>query len=365
MTVDIPTPFDLLTSTAWNKGNIGTPVSVGTKANGGIQLDEMGVQWTADDTSPSSTDEGIYNCFNAPPSETPVDMTNEIFVISRTFNAQNRIQIRTRANHGISFWLYTTSTSNYKKWIIGGNDTARPQLFSNSHRCIVVDPASTAQETGGSGLTITSVLWYGCAVRREDIASSNTSWSYISRAVRMDTTKSGADTPRLYGSGVKLKDLYSEVHQTDWTDVNHNYVEKMGNAYFYACPFVIGKSASTTTFDDEGITVMSPSSNDTADPRFHLTTNSMRVYLDLQTSDTATFSGTYVWGTRAPFDFNTSETVTLSGATFKGMGALTMGAGVTGDATFNDTGLVTLNASADLDGSTFKNPYGNHLLSIG
>ena len=83
----------------------------------------------------------------------------------------------------------------------------------------------------------------------------------------------------------------------------------------------------------------------------------MRVYLDLQSGDDATFSGTYIWGTKAPWDFDTAETVTLSGATFQGMGTITIGAGVSGNATFRNTDVLADTADAwDLDGSTFDNP---------
>ena len=80
-------------------------------------------------------------------------------------------------------------------------------------------------------------------------------------------------------------------------------------------------------------------------------------YLDLQSGDDATFSGTYIWGTKAPWDFNTAETVTLDGPTFQGMGTITIGAGVSGNANFVKTDVLTDTADAwDLDGSTFSDP---------
>ena len=93
----------------------------------------------------------------------------------------------------------------------------------------------------------------------------------------MGTTKSATDIPRLYGDPVVFDDLWDEVVSTSYTTVEHNYIAKLGNTYECNCPFVIGKTANSTSFDDEGVTVISPPDNDSADPRFQLTNDSMRV----------------------------------------------------------------------------------------
>ena len=351
MAIDIPTPFDLLTTRDWENSYIGDAAAA-VKLSGGLQLDEDAVQWYANDTS---ADEGLRYNFNATPSA--VDMTDELFILSWTFNAQNRIEIAPRSEGGQKFWLYTTDTTNYKAWNIGGEDTARAQFYSNTHKPLVVDPASTAHSSAGT-FDKSSVIFYGFSILFKDIAgASSYSWAYVSRAVRMGTAKSSTNIPRLYASGVKMKDLYSYVMNTDYTNVRHNYVEKLGDAYFLACPFVIGKSGESTSFDDEGITVLSPASDDHTDPRFQLTNNSMRVYLDLQPGDTVTFSGSYIWGTRAPFDFDTTETVTFNTPTFQGMGTITIGSGISGPANFVNTDILLNKADTwDLDGSTFNTP---------
>ena len=368
MSVDIPGEFDDM-QTHGNKnateirgGDSGTPA---VKTAGGVNITEDGADFEHNTTS---GDAGLI--WNVPVSYD--DFTDKLFIVSHTFNAQNRIQIDTLANSGVNVYLFSTvgdpgtPAGVWKKWKSGGNDTKRGQA-SNGHLCYVIDAAATAQETNGS-FAITTVAAWGFSTRKLNLGTStSTTWGYMSNAVQMGTTKSATDIPRLYGSGVKMADLWDTVVTTSYDTVKHNYVVKLGTTYEVNCPFVIGKATTTTSFDDEGVTVISPESNNSADPRFHLTTSSMRVYLDLQSSDTATFSGTYIWGTKAPWDFDTAETVTFSSPTFQGMGRITIGSGIDGPANFVDTDILLDKSDTwDLDGSTFSNPgTATQLMEIG
>jgi len=135
-------------------------------------------------------------------------------------------------------------------------------------------------------------------------------------------------------------------------------------------PFRIGNNSSITTFDDEGKTLISPINNDSTDPRVRVTTQAFRVYMNLRNNvaDTATFSGTYIWGTRAPWDFDQDDSavVTFNNPTFKGMGEFTVGSSITGPATFDDVDTVIMaDTGVDLDGSTFTNQNNNHALQLG
>jgi hypothetical protein len=134
-------------------------------------------------------------------------------------------------------------------------------------------------------------------------------------------------------------------------------------------PFRIGDNSTSTQFTDQGNTIISPVSNDSSDPRNRLTVQAMRTYLNLRNNavDTAVFSGTYIWGTRAKFDWDQDDAavVTLSNPTFTGMGTITFGSSITGSATFNNTNEVILNdTGVDLDGSVFKNANGSYALDF-
>lgn len=357
--VDIPTPFDDLTTTGWQRAIIGGG-GAGTKSQGAIDIRLDAAQKTCDAASPSTTDQGYSMEFNGTPSA--VDMTDEIFIVSHAFNAPNRIQCETNANRGNVFGLHT-SDANYKEWRIGGNDTAI--AYKPNHKCIIIDPASTARVTGGSGLTITSVLYYKKISRRLDISGNSTCLWFLSRAIRCSTLNSGNIT-RIYGGACSWNGLEKAVNGTGYIDVEHNYVIFVGTAIFVGCPVSIGKSGEETNFCDGGTTIVSPESNSTNDPRFHLSDTAMRVYFDsMGSTDTAHLTGTYQWGTRAAWNMNTTAVITLEGASFSGMGAITMGEGITGNANFDDVGLITLDEDGDLDGSNFSNPDDDHLLSIG
>ena len=63
---------------------------------------------------------------------------------------------------------------------------------------------------------------------------------------------------------------------------------------------------------------------------------------------------------------DTTATITLSGASFSGMGTITIGSGVDGNATFDDCDVLADTADSwDLDGSSFSNPFGDACLEMG
>jgi hypothetical protein len=133
--------------------------------------------------------------------------------------------------------------------------------------------------------------------------------------------------------------------------------------------FRIGDNSTSTQFNDNGATIVSPVSNDINDPRVRVTTQAFRVYLNLRNNvaDTAIFSGTWIWQTRAAFDLDQDDlaVVTFTSPTFKGMGTFTLGSSITGAATWDDVGpVVFADTGVDVDGSSLKNPNGNHLLEM-
>ena len=290
---DIPAPFDDLTTTGWQNSLIGG-AGGGTKINGGIDLDDSAAQWTTNAPPPSTTDEGYRFEFNA--GGTAVDMTDEIFIVSLAYNAPNRIQIRNVANRGQVFTLLTNGT-DYKDWIVGGNDTNI--AYAPNHKVLLIDPTATASATGGSGLTVTSVLYWQCTNREEAISGTSNNQSFMSRAIRCSTVNSG-NIPRIYGPCASWDTLKLAVYGTGWDTLEHLYVSPLGTALFLGCPVSIGKSGEQTKFNDEGATIVSPSSNETVDPRFHLSADAMRVYFgSLASTDTVTLSGKYQWGTES------------------------------------------------------------------
>ena len=369
MSVQIPAPFENCfddTADDWlassRKGaDIGSPGSDGDfKEYGGVPMTQSAWMYR-ENTSGVTTGHQIEFETNG----SQQDLTDEIVYATIQFEAPERINIDTLANRGCEFRLYTDN-SNFKRWSVGGQDTAMAK-FRQAPLTICVDPTSTETAETGSTYDVSTLSDLGIATTFDNIPSGNTAnqWVYYCNLTRMatikDHTSSSFVIPRLYGTSVKLKDLFTEVFGTDFTDIKDVYVQKLGDTYFYGCPFAVGTAnhptlTTATSFDDEGITVLSPSHNDSSDPRYQLSTNAMRVYFDLRSGDTATLSGTYIWGTAAPWDLNaTVGTITLNSPTFKDMGDITCNSAVTGDATFDNAGDVIMNGTADLDGSTITN----------
>lgn len=185
----------------------------------------------------------------------------------------------------------------------------------------------------------------------------------------ISTTKSSSDTPTFSGAGSVMQDIVTEVQGTDFSDKLGSWVRQVGSAIFVDFGFRIGNNSSITEFDDEGATIISPVTNDSSDPRNRLTLQACRTYLNLRNNvaDTADFSGTWIWQTRALFDWDQDDSavVTFASPTFKGMGAFTLGSSITGPATWDDVDeVIFADTGVDVDGSTFKNQNGTHALEM-
>lgn len=375
MSADIPTPFNfgrtssstdpLFDSNDTSDGGAldtaGGDATGVLKAGGGLPSNRDGVVFNV-----QAGKAGVRYYFNSTSSALDFTSTGEkrILMFGTQANATNRRQLASVLSGGQSLKMYSGSdtTSEIREWVLGGSDTflaTRTGIF-----LFAVDPEALGTVADVGAFDATDVLRYGHFTTHGSMIGGASAWWFWCAAVLVSSEKSSADIPRIYGSSSSWQDLVDAVQgTTGFTGQNHLYVEKVDNVINLFCPCSIGNSSqaspSVTAFDDNGVTVVSPSSNFASDPRFHLTADSMRFYLDLRdsASDTATFSGTYIWGTEAPFDFSqaNSAVVTLNGANFSGMGEFTCGSSVSGNATFSlgGTNKVIVNG-ADLDGSTIN-----------
>jgi len=359
MAVDLPSAFNSHTanhnSDPLRVGNVGSTSNLSVKANGGISINNDAQGWQ---TNIVGNYGGFKYKFVSSNAGQDFTSSEELFVIAAQTNAPNRIQIDTVANDGLSVRMYTNDSTDYRVFTVGGKDSAFGK-FRAAPTAFLVDPQAAGSFDSGT-YDDTSVKRYSFQGKRFNQAGSNTGWFYVSESTMIGTKKSATNTPRLHGTGVKLGDLPLAVHGTDQDDIVHVYCATLSDGiYFVGCPFVIGNLStgnSVTTFDDEGGSFISPGDATAGDPRYHLTNTSMRVYLDLRdnAADTATFSGTYTWGTEAPWDFSQSDaaTVTLDSASFNGMGNFTLGTSVSGSATWSLGGTSkVINAGADISGT--------------
>ena len=348
--------------------NIGTPTRRTVKPAGNLPISQGAKQYQ---NTTSANLEGWASEFQASQAAYDVSTNTKIAVWHIQFNSPVRIQIDTVANGGVRFRLYSGTGSPptvYRDFYLGGYDTP----FGNCERGpvpFVVDLNDATHDASSGTFDNTDVTSYACLTYSYNMSGTNSNYTYPTKLWVFDTTKTSSSTPTFSGASSTFDDAVTAVQGSSYTNKYGNWVRQIGNAYFIDVAFRIGDASTATTFNDSGYTIVSPPANDSDDPRYRITTQACRVYVYLRNNaaDTATFSGTWLWGTRAAFDFSQSDSasITFSGATFSGMGDFDIGSSVSGDATFDDVGVVDMDPSADLDGSIFRNPYGNHLLSIG
>ena len=341
-----------------NRGLVGDSTE-GTKSAGNLPITERAQQFL--NTTNSNATGAIAQIFFGLTSQSSTggfDMSadSRVIVTSVQYNAPNRIQSATMANNGASIDVVSgTNENNFKRFLIGGNDTpfCSAQAGANT---ICIDPTSISNDSSGGTFDDTNVSGWGWGCVRFNVSGSSSLHCFFQRVFLFQTTKDAADIPKFTGTGSDWDEAFTAVQGSSYTTTIGKWLSKVGSAFFVPCPFQFGDGSTATTFDDGGATIVSPADNATDAENFRLTNQSMRVYASLRNNaaDVLTLSGTYVWGTASPWDFdqNDAAVINLDGATFSGMGNFTLGSSVSGAATFNlDSGSFVRSRGANLDGS--------------
>lgn len=349
--------------------DINAPTNTGTKAAGSLPITGVATEF---DNNSNGTTKGYAKEFeNGQSPAYDVSTDTKVMLWHNQSNAPNRIQHDTVANGGVIIRIYSGTGSpptNYRDFYVGGNDTPNSECIKGQYP-YVIDLNDATHDASSGTFDNTDVTSFAILVTRLNLAGTSTSWNYQGKLYVCDTTKTSSDTPTFSGSGASFQDAVDLIQGSDYTDKLGNWVRKIGDVIFVDLPFRIGDNSTATTFNDNGATIISPVANDSNDPRVRITTQAMRVYLNLRNNaaDTATFSGTYIWQTRADWDFDQDDAavVTFNSPTFRGMGEFTLGSSITGPATWDDTNAVIFaDTGVDVDGATFRNPNGNHALEL-
>jgi len=215
-------------------------------------------------------------------------------------------------------------------------------------------PASFDSEVGTYDNT--NVDAYGHVQNLANMTGGTGAWNFMQRAHVFDTAKNATNIIKFTGAS-DFDDIIDAVLGTSYTNKIGAWVTQLSSTYFVPVAFQIGDTSTATNFDCVGKTIVSPSDNDASDPRFRLTTQACRVYIDLRNNaadDADLDNSTWVWGTAAAFDFDTSNAaaITIQNAVFSGMGDFTLGDSVTGAATFGlAAGFDVISNGANIDGS--------------
>lgn len=353
--------------------------TINDKAQGGLPLCCMGLGIISNvGSSPCATPRGVYLQVGPSCSTHDVSSDTKVLIFNWQYNAPNRIQVNTAANCGLTVRIGSGNgdmcnccrPTDYKHFQIGGNDTVGGQARENP-KMIVIDLNATSQEACVGCFDNTDVQTFGFGFSRFDLSGASTVYTFYQRAFLMETTKNACCIPRFTGACSVWCDIITAMGTVYNTKITDEWLKREGNVFSLATPIEFGCGCCAFCFCDMGATVIWANDDNPADPRVRLTNQAFRVYANLRCMcDSLTLSGLYDAGDSRPawcfdLDFGTSSPITVTGATFKRTGGFTVGSSIIGAATFDCNDIVTINhICANLDGSTFKNPNGCHLLRI-
>lgn len=260
--------------------------------------------------------------------------THKIYIGGFQFNAPNRIGVDTAANGGVFTRVYSgaSPTTDYVQFTCGGNDT----FIGKSQAGVapfIIDPLAAGGTITGS-FDNTAVAGWGKGYQATNSGSATNEpriWTFFCRTYIISTEKDAADIPKFTGVSNFQNAVDLSQGVGDYTTKIHEFAQRSGDVVNFIVPFQIGDGGTTlTTFDDGGLAVVSPADTSSGHPIHHLSDDAMRVFASIGASDSITLSGTYIWGTPAEWDFDTSlGTIAINGASFSGMGSMTLGSAVT------------------------------------
>lgn len=370
MTFTLPSPnndHDVTTAsnTLFDLG-INNP-SLGAREAGNLPITEFATEIKVNSANTLS---GIQFLFK-PSSTYDVSTSTKVLLWHSQFNAPNRIQVDDLVNGGVRFRLTSgspTSLTDYREWYIGGNDSPFAECIKGQVPFVIDLDAASKTEDGFYDNT--DVNKYAILFNSKHIVDTDGNWNFQGKAYVLGTERGDADIPMFSGTS-DFTQAVTLVQGTDYTDKIGNWIRQTGSVVFMDMPFQIGDGTTATSFNDNGLTVVSPANDTPTDPRYQLTDKAMQVHVHMRDdfNDIATLSGNYLWGTRAQFDFSQDKDsqIELDGTLFKGMGQILVGRSVvtSNPVTFENTGTVVMvDSSASLFGSVFKNTFGFHALKL-
>jgi len=356
MAFNLPAAKYLMTKNAddKNRGTFGTSPTLDRKTGGNFPITTNAAQ-----IENNSGERGVYFGLSDQDGNTAINGTTSSRVVlsSWQFNAPNRIQCNTLANRGVVFRLASgsgDSPSDYKEFSIAGNDTPQGSAQAGGVTMCVSLDAAGHNASGGTYDPSAATAW-GFGTNKLSLVGNSSSLAFFQRVFLFDSQKGSNNLPKFTGAS-NFTQAVNIVQGSSYTDKIGSWATKSGTAIFLPCPFSIGDGSTATTFNDNGATIISPSDNSAGQENFRITNSAMRVHLDMRdsSSDSATLSGNYAWGTAAVWDFDISNASTclLSGS-FTGMGTFKLGSSVTATGIFTlATGQAVECTGADIDDIT-------------
>ena len=325
--------YQMRSNSSNNRGTFDGTFGYGQKVGGGLPIPGD----RATQLQNPSGSRGVYFGLAGQGSTTSFDASTDtkVMLTSVQFNAPNRIQVETAANRGVVARLTSGSGGGtYREFILGGNDT--PFAASQAGPVtICIDLSATSNDSSAGSYDNSNVTGWGYGTNKFNLEGSSSNLNFFQRFFLFDTIKGQPNLPTFTGVS-NFDDSIALVQGDGYTTKIGAWLTKSGSSFFIPCPFSFGDGSSSTNFDDQGVSVVSPSDNSVGQENFRLTNDAMRVYLNTIDGDSVILTGSYSWGTSANWDFDISNTSTcdLSG-NFVGMGDFTLGSSVKAGGNFN------------------------------
>jgi hypothetical protein len=155
-------------------------------------------------------------------------------------------RLDTYANGGIRLFMGTTTT-NFDEWFVDGSNT-----YKGGWKCFVVNPQYPSDFSNGSGVTLTTVQYFGITFNCTAAFTGN------NKTIFVDAIRVGSGL-RITGGTSSDTGKFSEIHADD-TNSNNQYgvVRRDAGAYIVQGELIFGNTGSATSFyfSDNNATVI-------------------------------------------------------------------------------------------------------------
>ena len=142
-----------------------------------------------------------------------------------------------------------------------------------------IDISDTSNDNTIGTFDPTDITAYAHGSVRTNIVGTQTLYSFFQRSFLFTTTKGSSNLPTFTGVS-NFDDAILAVQGTDYTNKIGSWITKSGDSIFIPCPFSFGNGVDPISFNDNGVSVISPASNSQNQENFRLTDNAMPVYLE-------------------------------------------------------------------------------------
>ena len=337
-----------------NRGTFRTAPELDRKTGGNFPISTNAAQMQN-----NSGERGVYFGLSAQDSTSAIDGTasGRVILSSWQFNAPNRLQVNTIANKGVVFRLASgsgDSPTDFREWSIAGNDTPQASAQAGAITMCVSLDAEGFDTSGGTYDPATATAW-GFGTNKLSLVGNSSSLAFFQRVFLFDSEKGASNNPTFTGAS-SFTDAVNAVQGTDYTDKIGSWAVQLGTSIFLPCPFSIGDGSTATTFNDNGISVISPSNNTAKQENFRITDSAMKVNLNMRdnAADSAVLAANFTWGTAAEWNFNISNASTcLLSGNFTGMGTFILGSSLTATGVFTlSTGKAVESIGANINSIT-------------